>query len=306
MAVDGVEVDQVREDHASFLRRHQRLDRVHAVGVALGRVRRRYAPPGEQVRDLADRRDLVALRDQPIEQRLADRRHRVIVTIRCALERARQADERPRDHAPQAQALDANVVGRLAPLVELRHGHDAFVRGDLEHAVGGRVDDREAGLHVLGTELVDDRGARRDHVADRLAADARLELLDHLLGKAVREGRERAIEDDAHQLPVPRHRVLARRALRHASESRRRRRHRRAALQRDQPRHAHRGERWNVQGNGGGDVAERVAALVLVQCGIGQFADADAVEHDYDGTRKHSVMLAPPPAGGRQGWCDEK
>ena len=31
-----------------------------------------------------------------------------------------------------------------------------------------------------------------------------------------------------------------------------------------------------------GDVAERVAALVLVQRGIRQFADADAVENDDD------------------------
>ena len=51
-------------------------------------------------------------------------------------------------------------------------------------------------------------------------------------------------------------------------------------FERDQPGHAQCGERWNVQWNGGGDVAERVAALVLIQCGIGQFADADTVEHD--------------------------
>ena len=37
------------------------------------------------------------------------------------------------------------------------------------------------------------------------------------------------------------------------------------------------------RGTCGGDVAERVAALVLIQCGIGQFADADTVEHDDDG-----------------------
>ena len=61
------------------------------------------------------------------------------------------------------------------------------------------------------------------------------------------------------------------------------RRGRRRVLQRDEPRHAHGGERRDVQGNGGGDVAERVAALVLIQRGIGQFADADTVEHDHDG-----------------------
>ena len=46
-------------------------------------------------------------------------------------------------------------------------GIDVFVRGDLEDAVGGGVDDRMAGAHVLGAELVDDHRAGRRVVADR-------------------------------------------------------------------------------------------------------------------------------------------
>ena len=67
------------------------------------------------------------------------------------------------------------------------------------------------------------------------------------------------------------------------------RRGRRRVRERDEARQAHGGERRDVQGNGGRDVAERVAALVLVQRGIGQLADADAVEDDDDGAREHAV-----------------
>ena len=42
-----------------------------------------------------------------------------------------------------------------------------------------------------------------DDVADRLAADARLELRDQVRGKTGRKCRERAIQDHAHQLPMP-------------------------------------------------------------------------------------------------------
>ncbi len=41
-------------------------------------------------------------------------------------------------------------------------------------------------------------------------------------------------------------------------------------------------ERRETQANAPGDVAERVAALVLVGCGIGKLANADAIENDED------------------------
>ena len=42
----------------------------------------------------------------------------------------------------------------------------------------------------------------------------------------------------------------------------------------------------------GGDVAERVAALVAVRRRIRQLADADAVEHDDDGASEHLSSLS--------------
>jgi hypothetical protein len=39
---------------------------------------------------------------------------------------------------------------------------------------------------------------------------------------------------------------------------------------------------WNVPG----DIPQRIAALVTVRSGVGQFAAADAVEHDEDDAGK--------------------
>ena len=61
------------------------------------------------------------------------------------------------------------------------------MRGHLEHAVGGSVDDRLAGAHVLFAELLDDLGSRSGVIAERAAADASLELLHDLGREAVRE-----------------------------------------------------------------------------------------------------------------------
>ena len=109
---------------------------------------------GKQIRHFADGRDVLTCGEHAIEKGFRRGRHRVIVTVRRALKGAGQADERPRNHPAQAETLHRQAVGDVAPLIKLRHSDDAFVRGDLEHAVGRRVDDRPAGPHVLRAELV--------------------------------------------------------------------------------------------------------------------------------------------------------
>ena len=83
------------------------------------------------------------------------------------------------------------------------------MRGDLKDAVGGGVDDRRAGTHVLGAELFDDLGARRRAIAQRAAADLRFELKHDLGRKPVGEERKRPIEMDTNHLPVPGRSVLS-------------------------------------------------------------------------------------------------
>src|SRR5580765_3618801 len=92
------------------------------------------------------------------------------------------------------------------------------MRGNLEHAVSRRVDDRFPGLHVLDTELVDDRGTACGLVGKRAATNSPLEPVDQLPGKAIRKNRKSALEHQARQLPMSRYRVLAGRCLSHAAK----------------------------------------------------------------------------------------
>ena len=119
-------------------------------------------------------------------------------------------------------------------------------------------------------------------VAERRAADAAFELGDQLGGKAVREDGKRPVEDQPHQLPVPGHRILARRRLRHPAEGAERRAGRAAPpSSTTRPRPSERSV-GSASGTAVGDVAERVAAAIAVTIGVGQLADADAVEDDED------------------------
>jgi hypothetical protein len=68
-------------------------------------------------------------------------------------------------------------------------------------------------------------------------------------------------------------------------------------LEVDEPRQAHRGKIGNVQSNVCGDVADGITAFVLIQRGIGQFADANAVKNDNGRRAGTPALPAPPPAG---------
>ena len=127
------------------------------------------AATGEEILDLANRDDRQRCGLQAIEQRLARRRQRVVVAVRRAREAPRRADERARDHAADAQPFANELVGDLAVAIELANRHDVLVRRDLEDAVGRRVDDRRAGPHVLGSELVDDLRPGSGLVAEHAA-----------------------------------------------------------------------------------------------------------------------------------------
>ena len=89
------------------------------------------------------------------------------------------------------------------------------------------------------------------------------------------------LEHEAHQFPVPGHRVLARRDLGHAAERAERRAAGaagpRAARSREMPSAL---QVRDAERHLGRDVAEGVAAFVAVGRRVRQFADADAVEHD--------------------------
>ncbi len=165
-------------------------------------------------------------------------------------------------------------------------GNRLLVRCDLEHGVGGRVDDPLPGLLVLLAVLLDHLGPRGRLVAENAAAGAVHERIDHLVGEAVRIRRERDGGDDAHHLPVTRRRVLALRALEQPARDRRRAGLRRAALERLDVPEPERLEIGQVETpDGASDVPERVRALISPLGSIRQLTRANGIEHDHAGPR---------------------
>ena len=144
------------------------------------------APAGEQVLDLADADDRNPAFGEPIQQRRAKRVERVVATVRRARERARLADERPRDDAarrPSPRPTSSNAI--VTDPVQLVDRDDRLVRGNLEHAVRRRVDDRRTRCACARAELVDDdRAGRRPMLPMVVAADPPLELRDELARKS--------------------------------------------------------------------------------------------------------------------------
>jgi hypothetical protein len=148
---------------------------------------------------------------------------------------------------------------------------------------------------VPRTELVDDRRPGGGLVADDTAAGTARELGEEAGVEAVRKYRKRPIQHDTHHLPMAGNRVLAGRGLRHAAGGGFEPRANGGRLCRTEPRdtiEAERAQRRQGERHRVGDVAERVAAVIAVGCGVGQLADADAVEHDHDGAgwRGHALL----------------
>ena len=124
-------------------------------------------------------------------------------------------------------------------------------------------------------------------------------------GKSVRERRERTIEHEPGDLPVAGHRVLARRALRHPAECAARpvAAEPPRSTTRSRPRLRSVGSRsgiWRV------DVADRIAALVAVDGGVRQFADAGAVHDDQDDAIWRSVGQGTEPASSERAVAEAR
>jgi hypothetical protein len=158
------------------------------------------------------------------------------------------------------------------------------VRGDLEHGVGARVDDRLLGREVLDSEPVDDLRARGRLVPEDAGnLRARHERIDDFGRESVGKDGEGAVERTAHHLPVTGRRVLARRALERAAERAGRMRgarHRAHAFDRAE---AERCEARHVETSGRFDeVVERVRAGVAERGRVGQRPDPERIEDDAE------------------------
>src|SRR5581483_9306034 len=85
--------------------------------------------------------------------------------------------ERTRDY-PTDSVWITNAPRDAADFVEALERHHVFVRGDLEHGIGGGVENRPAGLAMLRAELIQNHRAALRVVADEFHLRLRLDRLD--------------------------------------------------------------------------------------------------------------------------------
>ena len=243
------------------------------------------------VGDLADADDVAAGIDEFVEHGRCVRRRGQVATVAGADEaRCIVADERTRDNTTDPVFVD-ELTRDVAELVQPVEAERLLVRGDLEHAVGRRVDDRLAGRHVLLAEFGDDRRTGRMAVTQHAGQVGPLdEFVEQFLRESLLFVSEVApVEQHRHagNLPVTARRVLAARQflgvtvgaddvggggdtgrVLAAALARR--------VVKAQAREIRQLERTLVgRGAFAGDAAQRVGALVAEAFGVGGGADAE-------------------------------
>ena len=209
VAVEHVEVHQVDEAQAGEVLVGVGQGLGHAVGVALGVDVFRRPLSREDVVDLAHGDGVEARVLEGVEHRLLRRLQREVVAVGGAGVVAAAADEGTGDDAAHAVLAAQDLPGNAAVFVELLHGDHVLMGGDLEHGVGGGVDDQIPGPHVLVAVFVDDGCAGPGRVGQHAAAGSFAEGRENLLREAVRVGGQRIGGDHARDLPVADGGVLA-------------------------------------------------------------------------------------------------
>ena len=204
------------------------------------------------------------------------------MAISGACEISSCAGEGTGDHAAYTVRTVEQFSGDFAHAVQIGEGNYVLVSGDLEDAVARSVDDGLAGTDMFVAEFFDDFGAGGGLVAESFAADLFFKLVDDFFGKAVRINRKGLGEPGAGHFPVTGGGVFAggmggtfsvggerSGCWGEVSEGR-------------DVSEAKSDEGGDIQRAGFSDVAEGVATDVAVGGGVGEFADADAVENDPD------------------------
>jgi len=241
--------------------------------------------------DLPDADHADACGREEVQHRLVVRRHREILAVVGPAIVSGGPHERPRDHARDAVRVQDPPRGLARP-VEFLERDRLLVRGDLEDRVGRGIDDQVSGALMLLPESSDDLRAARGHVPEHAASGLAAERVEDLGWKAVREQRERTIEDDSGHLPVSGRRVLAGRGLRHAPEVRARMRFRRDARDLGDPAEAHATEIRNAETpDRTRGIRERIRAAVSVSVRVRHLPATHAVQNEPQHLANHVGLL---------------
>src|SRR6476620_5595518 len=118
------------------------------------------------------------------------------MTVRRALIVPGLAHEGPRDHAADGMLAGENLPRAARGGIELFKWNRLLVGCDLEHRVGGGVNDPLACSLMLLAELLNDLRPRRGLVPDHAAPGLVHEWIDHVVRESVRVRRHRLRRED--------------------------------------------------------------------------------------------------------------
>ena len=116
-------------------------------------------------------------------------------------------------HSPDRIFSDQNFTRDFAVFVQLVNRNNILMRGYLEHAVGGRIDDKRTFFHRLPAIVFDNFGTGIRFVAQCLSSSQSLEVGNNFVRETVRIGRHRITRNKPRNFPVPYRRVFAGRLL---------------------------------------------------------------------------------------------
>ncbi len=289
MAIQHVEIDEVGKDKTARLARERFCKLGHAVSIVFCGDVIGDATPVVDVVNFTDAENGNFCVGEHIEKHGARRLDGIIVAALGATIIPWRAGERTSDDTTNTMRSLKKLARDFTHFVKLSDGNRFFMRGDLENAVAGGVNDGKAGALMLFPEFLDDFGAGGGLVAESFAADRALEFFHEIAREAVLVNGEGLIEPDAGHFPVAGSGVFAGRNGNSFPESADGMRGRIEMRERLDIGEAEANEIRKSQWTRAGDVAERVTADVAVIGSVRKLADADAIEDDPDDAREYSL-----------------
>ena len=288
MSVQHIKVHQVDKGQALEVPGLQRLGEGNAVGVAGGLDLFGDAFAIKNIKDLADRNDVLACVLQQVQHGGTGRLQAQIVPVGGAVEGVcGAAQEGTCDDTAHAVFALEHLTGNFAVTVQFVHRHQLFIGRHLEHAVGAGVDDEGILPHGLLAIVFQHLGAGVGLVAQHLVAGLLLKFVNETLREAVREGGQRLGADHAGDLPVTDGGILAHALLLQAGKSAD------GGIRLFPGGHAVQVEHSQPAQVGAVEVGvlcngtQRIGALIAKCGGIRLCADAKAVQNDQKNTFFH-------------------
>ena len=183
VAIKAVEFDKIGEGQRSIHRRIRQIQQMPHQRFVGTRAHLVNSVARENIADFSNSIDAPSCALNPVTQRRCRRCHRVIMAVGGADETLffvahKGARNRPA-HVHFVQHRGQRFAQRIKPIQP-----KGFLMGrDLEHAVRRSITDRPTATHMLGPQIVNDRGARRMAVAQNAVHTGNPHHLGHQFGR---------------------------------------------------------------------------------------------------------------------------